>query len=172
MKTFSAVLISLVFAVAACGKGKKEEAKTEGEAKTTEPAKDPAAGTPTPTPSPDKAPEPPKAEPAAGGAGGSTMSVDEAGTKATAFFDKVTKAIEDGGADCAKMGANLKGLEGEAKTLSVESKAFDADAAKKKEFDEKYGKKLEEKMGAFAPKLEKCISNAEVSGFFKNLAGE
>lgn len=164
MKTFYAVLISVVFAAAACGKGKKEEPKVEPETKPTEPAKaDPAA--PAPTPTPDPAAAAPETPPA----GGATMSVDEAGAKATAFFDKMAKAVEDSGGDCAKMATNLKPLEGEAKEMASASKTFDADAAKKKEFDEKFGTKIMEKFTTLGPKLTKCQDNAEVKAFFTNL---
>lgn len=174
MKTIYALLIAALFTTAPACKKKDEAAKTDPAAKAGEPAKtDPAnkAADPAATPDPAKTAEPAKTEPAAAGGGGGGMSVDEAGTKANAIVDKMVKAIADGGEDCAKIGSNLAAMQGDVKAMSEGSKEFDKDPAKKKAFDDKYGKGLESKMSPVVPKLQKCADNADVKAFFAALAG-
>ena len=160
MKTVYALLIAALFTTAACGKKKEEGAKMD--------PKDPAAKT-TDTPKADPAtPDPAKpADPAM--AGGSTMTVDEAGTKITAMMDKVGAAVTGAGGDCAKMGTSLKALTPEVKSLMEAGKNFDKDEAKKKEFETKYGEKLMKSMGGWMPAAEKCKDNAEVKAFFESM---
>jgi hypothetical protein len=146
MKLLYALLTAALFTTAACGKKKDEPAKTEPAAKTTEPAKT----------------EPAKTEP---GKPGSAYTVDEAGAVTLPLSDKIAKAIEDGGTDCAKMGTNLKGLTEEVKAHAVLEKDFNKDAAKKAEFDKKYGPQLEAKLKEPVKKLQSCMSNADVKAF-------
>ena len=169
MKTFSALLIAALFTTAACSKKKDEAkmdpAKTEPAAKGTDPAKDPA------TPDPAKA-DPAKADPGtATPPAGGTMTVDEAGAKATAMMDKVGGAVTSANGDCAKMGTNLKALTAEVKATMDAGKDFDKDAAKKKEFDDKYGAKMMKQMEGWLPAVDKCKDNADVKAFFESMGG-
>ena len=165
MKTFYALLIAALFTTGACSKKKEggtaEPAKTDPAAKPAEAAKvDPA------TPDPAK-PEPAKAEPAKPVAG--EMTVDEAGAKATAMMEKVGATVTGAGGDCAKMGTGLKALTDEVKAMMESGKNIDADPAKKKEFDEKYGSKMMKQMEGWLPAIEKCKDNAEVKAFFESM---
>lgn len=156
MKIFSALLIAALFTTAACKK-KDEAAKVD-------PAKADMAAKTTDTPKGDMAaPDPAKA------AAGGSMSVDEAGTKMTALMDKVGAAVTGAGGDCAKMGASLKGLTGEMKTLMESGKSIDSDPAKKKEFETKYGEKMMKQMEGWGPAIEKCKDDAEVKAFFTSM---
>ena len=173
MKLFYALLIAAVFTATACGK-KKDDAKTDPAPKTTEPAKaDPAMADPA-KPDPAKADpakaEPAKAEPA--GKKGSEYTVDEAGAMALALTEKMAKAVDGGGADCAKIGENLKALTDEVKAAAVLEKDFEKDAAKKQEFAKKFDPQIEAKMKDAMPKLEKCMTNADVKAFIETMAAE
>jgi tRNA U54 and U55 pseudouridine synthase Pus10 len=157
MKTFYALLIAALFTTAACKK--KDEAKTE-------PANtDPAAKTTEPpaTPEPVKA-EPPPAEPAA-----PAVTVDEAGAKVNEFTDKLVQASKDAGADCAKLGTALKALTEDAKAVAAQEKEIEKDAAKKNEFETKFGKAAEAKVKDPMTKIEKCMTNADVKAFIEVL---
>lgn len=162
MKTFYALLIAALFTTAACKK-KDEAAKTEP-AKTDPAAKTTDMKTDTATPDPAKA-DTAKTDTAAGGG----MTVDEAGAKITALMEKVGTAVTSASGDCAKMGANLKPLTGEVKTLMEQGKSIDNDPAKKKEFDTKYGDKMMKQMEGWMPAVEKCKDNAEVKAFFTSM---
>ena len=103
---------------------------------------------------------------------GSAYTVDEAGAMALALADKIVKAIEDGGEDCAKMGGNLKAHIDEAKAAAALDKDFNKDAAKKAEFKKKFDPQLEAKMTGSMPKLQKCATNADVKAFIDSVAAE
>jgi hypothetical protein len=183
MKLLYALLTAALFTTAACGKKKDEPAKTDPAAKTTDPAKTDPAKTAPATPDPAKADpakadpakaEPAKTEPAKTDTGkpGSAYTVDEAGAHSLALGDKIAKAIEDAGGDCAKMAANLKVLTDEVKAASALEKDFNKDAAKKAEFDKKYEPQLEAKMAEPVKKLQKCMSNPDVKAFVETMAAD
>jgi hypothetical protein len=161
MKTLYALLIAALFTIAACGKKQDEAAKTD-------PAKDPAMQ-PTEPPKADPAtPNPAAAPPTTAPAAAGAMTVDEAGTKALALLAKINTAVTSAGGDCAKMGANLKLLTDEAKAMKAAEKVFLSDPAKKKEFEAKYGEKVNNQTG-FAAFVVKCTDDAEVNAFFSSL---
>jgi hypothetical protein len=164
MKTFYALLIVALFTTAACKKkdeaAKTGDMKTDPAAKTTDTAKTDTAATPDPAKA-DMA----KTDTAAGGG----MSVDEAGAKMTALMEKVGTAVTSANGDCAKMGANLKPLTGEVKTLVEQSKSIEKDPAKQKELETKYGDKVKKQMESWGPAAQKCQDNAEVKAFFDSM---
>jgi hypothetical protein len=163
MKIFYALLIAALFTVA-CNKKKDDPAKaapakTDPAAKPTEaPKAEPA------TPDPAKA-EPDKAEPAAAAAG----DVDQAVARALEFSDKLAKVVTEAGEDCAKIGAALKGIQAEAKTVASAEKALAGDPEKKKAYDEKYQKPAEEKLKGPMKQVERCMENADVKAFIEAL---
>jgi hypothetical protein len=173
MKILYTVLFAAAFATAACG-GKKDEKKVDPTAKPVEPTKaDPAKADPA-TPDPAKADpakadpakaDPAKADPAKTDPAKAAPTVDEEGAKALAVADKVAKVVEDGGADCAKIGAGLKASAEEVKAAITAHKEWEKDDARKQEFAKKYEPQLEAKMKAVAPKLEKCKTDADVKAF-------
>ncbi|HWU86638.1 MAG TPA: hypothetical protein VN253_05165 [Kofleriaceae bacterium] len=177
MKLFYALLLAAAFTATACAK-KKDDGKTDPAAKTAEPAAadpakaDPAKADPAKA-DPAKA-DPAKADPAKADTAkpGSAYTVDEAGAMALALADKIVKAIEDGGEDCAKMGGNLKAHIDEAKAAAALDKDFNKDAAKKAEFKKKFDPQLEAKMTGSMPKLQKCATNADVKAFIDSVAAE
>lgn len=161
MKTFYALLIAALFTTAACGKKKDEGTKADPAAKPTEPAQaDPAKADPA-------TPEPPKAEPAAGG-----MTVDQAGEAATAYADKLAKAAADAGDDCEKLGAGLKGLNEDTKSMAAMQQEFEKNAENKKAFEDKFQTQLNEKLKEPMGKIEKCIENADVKAFIETFTAE
>lgn len=172
MKLFYALLIAAVFTTTACKK--KDEAKTDPAAKTAEPAKaDPAKADPAkaePAKTEPAMTEPAKTEPAKTGKSGSEYTVDEAGAMSLALADKLIKAIESGGGDCAKVGANLKALTDEVKAASVLEKDFEKDVAKKQEFSKKFDPQIDAKMKGSMPTLEKCMTDPEVKAFIDTMA--
>lgn len=174
MKLFYALLIAAAFTTTACKK--KDEAKTDPATKTTEPAKtdpakadpakaDPAKADPTKTEPAKTEPEPAKT-----GKSGSEYTVDEAGAMSLALAEKIVKAIEGGGGDCAKVGTNLKALTDEVKAASVLEKEFEKDAAKKQEFSKKFDPQIDAKMKGAMPTLEKCMTDAQVKAFIDTMA--
>jgi len=172
MKLFYALLIAAAFTTTACKK--KDEAKTDPATKTAEPAKtdpakaDPAKADPTKT-EPAKT-EPAMTEPAKPAKSGSEYTVDEAGAMSLALAEKIVKAIEGGGGDCAKVGTNLKALTDEVKAASVLEKEFEKDAAKKQEFSKKFDPQIDAKMKGAMPTLEKCMTDAQVKAFIDTMA--
>lgn len=169
MKTFYALLIAALFSTAACSKKKDEPAKTDP-AKT-DPAMKPTdpPKTDTTAPDPAKTAEPPKTDTTAPAG---AMSVDDAGKLANDFADKITKVTTDAGADCAKLGAGLKGLTEDAKKASAAEKEFEKNPDNKKAFKDKYQGEIDKKMTEPMGKIEKCMTNADVKAFIDTLAAE
>lgn len=167
MKIFYALLIAALFTVA-CNKkkddpAKADPAKTDPAAKPTEaPKAEPA--TPDPAKAEPAAAEPAKAEPAP-----AAGDVDQAVARALEFSDKLAKVVTEAGADCAKVGAALKGIQAEAKTVAAAEKALAGDPEKKKAYDEKYQKPAEEKLKGPMKQVERCMENADVKAFIEAL---
>ena len=163
MKTIATVLFASLITFAAC---KKEDKK--------------AAPAPTPTMAPAgsaagsaeaaKPTEAPKADPTGAAAvPGAAMTVDQAGEMATSVMTKFADAIKGANGDCPKMATSLGAIKGDMEAMMKAGKALDADATKKKDFDEKYGKKLTEVMMPAMEGLMKCQDNADVTNFMKSM---
>ncbi|HWO25586.1 MAG TPA: hypothetical protein VNO30_42895 [Kofleriaceae bacterium] len=159
MKPFYALLIAALLATAACGKKKEQAAKTDPKAdpaaKTAEPAKE-APGTPA-------MPDPAKGEPAKAASG--AVTVDQAGAKANEVTDKVVKASADAGDDCSKFGTGLKALMEDAKAMVASDRELAKDPEKKQEYEAKYVRPAQAKLGSLMEKLEKCNGNPDVKRF-------
>ena len=97
------------------------------------------------------------------------MTVDQAGEMATGVMTKFADAIKGANGDCPKMATALNGIKGDMEAMMKAGKAFDADPTKKKDFDEKFGKKLTEVMMPAMEGLMKCQDNAEVTNFMKSM---
>ncbi len=156
MKTIATVLFASLITFAAC---KKDDKK--------------AAPAPTPTTAPAgsaagsaeaaKPPEAPAAE------AGVAMTVDQAGEMATSVMTKFADAIKGANGDCPKMAVALAAIKGDMEGMMKAGKAFDADAAKKTAFDEKFGKQLTAVMMPAMEGLMKCQDNADVTNFMKSM---
>lgn len=179
MKLLYAVLLAAAFTAPACDK-KKDAAKTDPAAKTADPAKaDPATPDPAAKTADPAKTEPAKTEPAStvavavpAGKSGSQYTVDEAGAISLAYADKMLKAIDGSGGDCTKMGANLKVLDVEMKSMSELERDFNKDAAKKAEFAKKYEPQISAKLQDSLPKLQTCMANADVKAFIDGMASD
>jgi hypothetical protein len=158
MKTFHALLIAALLTATACEK-KKEAAKADPKAepavKTSEPAKE--------APAAPAMPDPAKGEPAKAEGGG--MTVDQAGAKAMEVTDKVIKAATDAGEDCSKFGTGLKALMEDAKVMVANDRELSKDPEKKQEYQNKYERPAQAKLGPLMEKLEKCNGNPDVKRF-------
>ena len=161
MRTFHALLIAALLTTAACGKKKEQAAKTDPKAdpaaKAAEPAKE-APGAPA-MPDPAKG-EPAKAEPGA-------VTVDQAGAKANEVTDKVVKASTDAGDDCSKFGTGLKALMEDAKAMVANDREISKDPEKKQEYEAKYVRPAQAKLGPLMAKLEQCNGNPDVKRFLE-----
>jgi len=164
MKIFYALLIAALFTTAACKK-KDEAAKEPAKEPAAKPAEPPKAE-PPPTPEPPKA-EPAKTEPTpTEPPKAPEVTVADAGAKANALTDdKLVAAAKDAKDDCAKLGTALKGLTEEMKTAMAAEKEIEKDAAKKKEYEEKFEKPAQAKLKDVMKKLDKCKANADVKAF-------
>jgi hypothetical protein len=176
MKTIATLLFASVVSLSACKKA--EDKAAEPAAKPTEAVKAPEAAKPPETAKPPEAAAPEAAKPpeakaaeptTAAAVAGAAMSVDEAGAMAIAITTKLSDAVTSAGTDCAKMGSNLSALQGDLKNMLDAAQGFDKDKAKKKEFEAKFGKQLEESMGKMVGGIGKCKDNADIKAFFKSM---
>ena len=160
MKTFHALLLAALLTTGACKK-KDEAAKTEPKvdpaAKTSEPARE-APGAPA-------MPDPAKGEPAKAEPGG--VTIDQAGAKATEVADKVVAASTSAGEDCSKFGTSLKALMEDAKVMVANDREISKDPEKKQEYQTKYERPAQAKLGPVMEKLEKCQGNPDVKRFLE-----
>lgn len=172
MKTIATVLFASLITFAACKKEDKKAVPTP----TTAPAgsaagsADAAKLTEAPKAADMAAGDAPKADPTGTAAiAGAVMTVDQAGEMATSVMTKFADAVNGANGDCPKMAISLVAIKGDMEAMMKAGKAFDADAAKKKEFDEKFGKQLSAVMMPAMGGLMKCQGNADVTNFMKSM---
>ncbi len=172
MKIIATVLFASLISFAAC---KKDDKKIAPAPTPTTVLVGSAAEAAKPTEAPKAAEVPageaPKADPAAdpAAAAGVVMTVEQAGAMATGVMTKFADAIKGANGDCPKMATALGAIKEEMTAMVKAGKAFDTDEVKKKEFDEKFGKKLTEVMMPAMEGLMKCQDNADVTNFMKSM---
>ncbi|MBA3542804.1 MAG: hypothetical protein H0T79_24515 [Deltaproteobacteria bacterium] len=155
MKTLATILFSLTMLTTACKK------KTEGVVETKDPMAKPA--------------DPVVVNPATmpgqlvGATNTMTMSVDDLGKQTVTVFGKISEAVKVGSGDCAKILTGLQPLKVELDAIVKAGKEMEKDPAKQKEFDDKYGKQVNELMGPTMTGVASCKDDAAVKAFFAGL---
>jgi hypothetical protein len=144
----AACAVVAILAAAAC----KKPDDTTGSTSATKPA------APVPAPAPVPAKSAPPARP--------FESLDEMATATIAMSDKIGAAVTAANGDCARMGASLGALIGEITAINARGQGIDDDAARKREFVERYGKQIQAQAATWVPVVEKCHADAGVKAFF------
>ena len=100
-----------------------------------------------------------------GGGGGGDMTVDQACDKSVSMMESMAKAVESNKGNCDGMGTALEKWVADNKGFMEWAKKQDADAAKKKEFEEKCEPKMKAAMEKAMPAMmgaQECATNEKV----------
>lgn len=146
------IVASAVLALGLAACGKKDEDKKTGD--TTAPAATKAEGDTT-------AADKPAADEAPAAAG-------DPGARSIEMMKSMAKAAADNKGDCDKQAAALQKIVDDNKDLMAEMKKADEDEAKKKEYEEKYGKQAMEIMGGMMGDLGACAENEALQAVFES----